>query len=132
MAQRLLRKIMVVDDEVDIGEVVDFALVEVGGFDVLNCGRGREALAQAPDFQPDMILLDVMMPEMDGPETLAGFRHLPATAATPVVFITAKVQPNEVEHYRSLGVADVIAKPFDPMALPSMLDEIWGRLQGTA
>lgn len=132
MPTRLLRKILVVEDDLDIQEVVDFALVEVGGFDVLSCGLGGEALARAPEFRPDMILLDVMMPEMDGPETLAGLRGLPETAVTPVVFITAKVQPREIEHYRSLGVADVISKPFDPMTLPGVLDDIWGRLPGNA
>ena len=132
MASRMLRKILVVDDERDIQEVIDFALVEVGGFDVLSCGLGGDALALAPEFHPDMILLDVMMPEMDGPETLAGLRGQAETAGTPVVFITAKVQPREIEHYLSLGVADVICKPFDPMTLPGVLDGIWGRLHGNA
>ena len=79
------------------------------------------------DFAPDLVLLDVMMPDMDGPATLRALRQLPGMAALPVVFMTAKVQPQEVAEYRARGALDVIAKPFDPMTLAAQVREIWAR-----
>ena len=93
------------------------ALQAVGGFAVTLCQDGREALEKAPRVRPDLILLDVMMPGMDGPQTLAALRRAPELAAVPVVFMTAKVQAAEVAHYKTLGAIGVIAKPFDPVAL---------------
>jgi CheY-like chemotaxis protein len=101
------------------------ALELVGGFEVKICSSGEEAVCEAEDFAPDMILLDVMMPGMDGPSTLEALRKKPALAETPVAFMTAKVQPTEVAHYKSLGARDVIAKPFDPMTLADQVKAIW-------
>ena len=84
----------------------------------------------AGEFSPDLILLDVMMPGMDGPSTLRSLRALPAVSGIPVVFLTAKVQPSEVAHLRSLGALDVIAKPFDPMKLSDQLRAIWSHQHG--
>ena len=116
-----------VEDEPDIQEIAQLALEAVGGFQVKICSSGREALRDAPSFAPDLILLDVMMAKMDGPSTLAQLRLIPQLARTPVIFMTAKVQPHEVEQYQQLGALDVISKPFDPMALSDTVREIWLR-----
>jgi len=120
-----LQRILYVEDEADIRQVAQLALEAVGGFTVKLCASGEEAINEAAAFAPDMILLDVMMPGMDGPSTLAALREQPALAAVPVAFMTAKVQPSEVEHYRSLGARDVIAKPFDPMTLAEQVRTVW-------
>ncbi len=122
---RKLERVLYVEDEPDIQAVADLALGAIGGLVVKVCGSGKEALAEAPDFHPDMILLDVMMPGMDGPATLAAIRADARLAGTPVVFISARVQTREVAEYRRLGALDVIAKPFDPMSLADRLREIW-------
>ena len=120
-----LQRILYVEDEADIRQVAQLALEAVGGFTVKLCASGEEAINEAAAFAPDMILLDVMMPGMDGPSTLAALREQPALATVPVAFMTAKVQPNEVEHYRFLGARDVIAKPFDPMTLAEQVRTVW-------
>ena len=120
-----LQRILYVEDEPDIQAVAKLALEMVGGFNVKICSSGEEAVREAEAFAPDMILLDVMMPGMDGPSTLKALRTLPALADIPVAFMTAKVQPAEVALYRTLGARDVIAKPFDPMALASQVRAIW-------
>jgi len=122
-----LQRILCVEDEPDIQAVARMALELVGGFQVHVCSSGDEALREVSAFKPDLILLDVMMPGMDGPGTLKALRTLDSVAAVPVVFMTAKVQPNEVTQYRALGALDVIAKPFDPMALPGQVRAIWER-----
>ena len=122
---RTLPRILYVEDEPDIQTVAKIALETVGGFEVKVCSSGQEALSAAEDFAPDMILLDVMMPGMDGPSTLEALRKKPSLADTPVAFMTAKVQPDEVEHYKSLGAREVIAKPFDPMTLADQVKAIW-------
>jgi CheY-like chemotaxis protein len=124
---QVLRKLLYVEDEADIRAVAQIALEVVGGFTVKLCSSGEEALQRAPEFQPDLILLDVMMPGMDGPTTLQAMRAVPTLAATPAVFMTAKVQPAEIAHFKSLGALDVIAKPFDPMTLSETVRQIWNR-----
>jgi CheY-like chemotaxis protein len=116
-----LHRILCAEDEPDIQAVARLALERVGGFQVLICSSGQETLDSAGAFAPDLILLDVMMPGLDGPATLRLLRADPATSTIPVIFLTAKVQPTEIVHYRSLGALDVIAKPFDPMNLASRL-----------
>lgn len=125
-----LHRILCVEDEPDIRAIVRMALETVGGFSVRTCGSGPEALAQVAEFGPDLILLDVMMPGMDGPGTLNALRRLPAAAGIPVAFMTAKVQPQELAALRALGALDVIAKPFDPMTLAETVRQIWGRRHG--
>lgn len=124
---KILQRVMYVEDETDIQAVVKLALEMFGGFTVITCSSGQEALQQVVAFAPDLILLDVMMPGMDGPTTLQKLRQLPGLAATPVVFITAKVQPQEVEHLKLLGALDVIAKPFEPTALVDKLQTIFAK-----
>lgn len=110
-------RILYVDDEADIREVAQMALELDPEFEVRACASGAEGLAAAAAWQPDLILLDVMMPVMDGPTVLQHLREAPATAAIPVVFITARTQAKEVDALRELGARGVLAKPFDPMAL---------------
>ncbi len=125
-----LQKILIVEDDPDIQTVARMSLETIGGFTVEACSSGREALEKAPAFQPDLIMLDVMMPEMDGPTTLKGLRADAALATTPVVFCTAKAMPSEVEQYKQMGSAGIIAKPFDPMTLADQVREIWDSHHG--
>lgn len=125
-----LNRILYVEDEPDIQAVAKIALEMVGGFTVKICSSGEEALREVAAFAPDMLLLDVMMPGMDGPSTLKALRALPEAAGIPAVFMTAKVQPPEVAHYKSLGALDVIPKPFDPMVLASQVRAIWTQCHG--
>jgi two-component system OmpR family response regulator len=120
-----LTRILYVEDEPDIRVVAQMALEAVGGFTVIACASGQEALNAAPGAGADLLLLDVMMPGMDGPSTLKGLRELPATANTPVIFMTAKVQAAEVAVYKGLGALEVIPKPFDPMELSAQIQRIW-------
>ncbi|MBO1346105.1 MAG: response regulator [Hormoscilla sp. GUM202] len=125
-----LTRIIVVEDDPDIQVVARLGLEAVGGFTVKLCSSGSEAIATAPDFAPDLILLDVMMPGMDGLSTLKALREMPKTVATPVMILSAKVQTHEVAHYKELGVLDVISKPFDPMTLPATILNIWTQHYG--
>jgi CheY-like chemotaxis protein/HPt (histidine-containing phosphotransfer) domain-containing protein len=110
-------RILHVDDEPDIREVVEISLGLDRGFATRSCGSGEEALVAAVDWQPDLILCDVMMPVMDGPATLMRLRENPMTANIPVIFMTARAQTCELDRFRSLGAVGVIPKPFDPMTL---------------
>ena len=125
-----LERILYVEDDPDIRSVAKLALEAVGGFAIEDCSSGREALEKAEDFAPQLMILDVMMPDMDGPTTLAKLRDLPATADVPAIFMTAKVQRQEVEDYKALGAIDVIAKPFDPMTLAEQVTRIWEQSHG--
>ena len=121
----VLQKILYVEDEKDIQTVARMALEMVGKFTVKTCSSGGEALGEFAAFRPDLVLLDVMMPEMDGPTTLARIRELAGGERIPVVFMTAKVQPHEIANLKKLGALDVIAKPFDPMTLSNSIRTIW-------
>ncbi len=127
-----LRRVLLVEDDPDIRAVACFALESVGGLSVEACGSGSEAVEKAPRFFPQMVLLDAMMPGMDGPATLRALRGLPQTAATPVVFLTARAQPHEIEQYRRAGACDVILKPFEASQLAELLRGIWSRIHGEA
>ncbi len=126
MTTRALSSILYVEDDPDIRTVARMALEVVGGFSVTVCASGAEALAAVEgDLVPDLFLLDVMMPEMDGPATLAALRRLPSVAQVPAIFMTAKVQESEIALYNWLGAIGVVAKPFDPMQLPQQLRRLW-------
>jgi len=120
-----LSRILYVEDEADIRAVAKMALEAVGGFEVIACASGAEALAAAPSANADLLLLDVMMPGMDGPATLKALRDTFATEKTPVIFMTAKVQPAEIAQFKALGAIDVIPKPFDPMQVSEEIRRIW-------
>ena len=125
-----LKRILHVEDDPSIQAVARVALEAVGGFQVLSCSSGQDALDQVQGFAPDFILLDVMMPGMDGPQTLAQIARLIDINQVPVAFMTAKVQPAEIAHYRDLGALDVIIKPFDPMQLAAQVRKIWSMANG--
>jgi CheY-like chemotaxis protein len=113
-------RLLLVDDEEDIRRVARMSLERVGGYSVVEAGSAAEAVAAAQEDPFDAVLLDVMMPDVDGPATLERLRPL-IGPAVPVVFLTAKVQPADIARLRELGAAGVIAKPFDPMGLPGEL-----------
>ena len=125
MDPQKLKCILYVEDEPDIRAVARLALEQIGGFEVELCATGAEALERAAARHPDLILLDVMLPGMDGPETLRRLREQEATRDIPVVFMSARVQPRELDYYRSLGVLNLVPKPFDPMTLAERLRAIW-------
>jgi CheY-like chemotaxis protein len=120
------KRILIVDDEDDIREVAALSLETVAGHQVLTAASGSSALAIAATEQPDAILLDVMMPDMDGPTTFQKLQAQASTSHIPVVFLTAKVQPSERARFASLGAAAVLSKPFDPLTLASELSDALG------
>lgn len=122
-----LRRILLVEDEIDIQMVASMALEDIGGFEVEVCSSGIQALEQAPAFDPQLILLDVMMPDLDGLGTFAAMAEHPQLRDIPVVFMTARAQLQEMEEYRASGAIDVIVKPFDAMALSDTVRAIWRR-----
>ena len=123
MTARKLSKILLVDDQRDIRSIVGLALGKIGKFEVQVCSSGEEALAAAPDFSPDLLMLDLSMPVMDGVATLKGLRERGIEA--PAIFFTARLKPADVESYRELGVLGVIPKPFDPLKLAAQVREMW-------
>lgn len=125
-----LRRVMCVEDDPDIRMILEFSLGTVGGYDVRCCPGGRSAVAEAPAFRPDLVLLDVMMPDLSGPETLVALRELPAMQGVPVVFMTAKAMPEELEQLLEHGATGLIVKPFDPMSLPQDIRPYWEHGRG--
>jgi two-component system OmpR family response regulator len=125
MNRETLKTVLYVDDEPDIREVVELSLGLVGHLAVHTCDSGERALEILPQLRPDLILLDVMMPRLDGPSTLQRLRADPDLNRIPVVFMTAKAMPQEVERFKQLGAVAVIAKPFDPMRLGEQVISIW-------
>lgn len=121
---RAISTVLLVDDDPDIRMVARMSLARVGKWTVHAAGSGAEALALLATTTPDVVLLDVMMPLMDGPTLLARIRANPAWSAIPVIFLSAKVQAREVKHYLELGAAGVIVKPFDPMKLPDEIRQL--------
>lgn len=125
MVDRPLRRILHVEDEADIRTIAKLTLEALGGFEVESCESGADAIRRIAAFKPDLILLDVMMPGMDGPMTLNELRKLPEGARTPAIFMTAKAQSHEIAKFRELGAIDVVTKPFDPQTLCDHLRDIW-------
>ena len=120
-----LEKILLVEDEPDIREVAALALEEVGGLGLETCSSGQEAMEIVSTYNPDLLLIDVMMPGMDGPTVFQQIKKIPGMESIPAIFMTAKVQPQEIAHYKDMGALDVIAKPFDPMLLADTIRKIW-------
>lgn len=125
-----IKRILIIDDEYDIRAVAQLTLKTVGGWEALGAASGNEGLAKAADEQPDVILLDVMMPDMDGIETFRALRNNPATQSIPVILMTAKVQAAEQRRFAELEVAGIITKPFKAMKLPEQIANILGWNQG--
>jgi CheY-like chemotaxis protein len=118
--------LLVIDDDDDIREIAQLTLELGTSWRVLTASSGAEGVEQARSAKPDAILLDVMMPGLDGPATLGQLRDDEATRHIPVVFLTAKTRPAERDRLMDLGVAGVLAKPFDPMALPEQVAHLLG------
>lgn len=119
-------RILIIDDEDDIREVAALSLETVAGWDVAVASSGAQGLARAAEYIPDAILLDVMMPGMDGPTTFRALRANPTTARIPVLLLTAKVQTNDQKRFADLGVEAILLKPFDPMTLSSQIAGVLG------
>jgi two-component system OmpR family response regulator len=120
-----LKNILCIDDEQDILDIAKFALETLGNYTMEMCHSGKDALCRASMLNPDMILLDVMMPGMDGVAVYKALRQVPGLESVPIVFMTARVQPSEVIDYLDMGVEGIIPKPFDPVALPDAVASLW-------
>lgn len=120
-------RILIIDDEDDIRRIAAISLSKLGGMDVVEAGSGTEGLKKAREGAVDAILLDVMMPGLDGPSTLAALRSDPRTASIPVIFLTAKAMAAELDRLNGLGVAAVLVKPFDPRTLSAQVGAALGR-----
>jgi two-component system, OmpR family, response regulator len=125
MHRSRLRTVLYVDDEPDIREIVQLALGLSDELAVHICESGEQALAVIPRVKPDLVMLDVMMPGMDGPTTLRKMRAAPELADIPVIFMTAKAMPQEIVRFHELGALGVIPKPFDPMRLTQQVFAMW-------
>jgi CheY-like chemotaxis protein len=122
----MARRILIIDDEDDIREIAALSLESVAGWEVLSASSGAQGLARAIEHQPDAILLDVMMPGMDGPTIFRELRKNPATARIPVLLLTAKVQGSDQRRFADLGVEAVLFKPFDPLTLSTQIAAVLG------
>lgn len=120
------KRILLIDDEDDIREVAQTSLELMGGWDVITASSSQEGLIKAQAEQPDAVLLDVMLPDMDGPTTLQELQANPATSQIPVIFLTAKVQASDQRRFASLGVMAVLSKPFDPVTLADQVADVLG------
>lgn len=120
-----LKHILCIDDESSILEITTLCLETVGLYKVTACQCGNEGIRTAIEVQPDLILIDVMMPDMDGTTALLKLKENHKTESIPVIFMTARVQPDEIDNYKNSGAIGVIAKPFDPMTLSDEIAEIW-------
>ncbi|MEC4814569.1 MAG: response regulator [Scytonema sp. PMC 1069.18] len=120
------KRILVVDNEEYIQEVTKICLETVAGWEVLTAGSGKEGISKAETFQPDAILLDVMMPDMDGPTTYEKLQENPATKSIPVILLTAKIQASDRRRYAQMGIMAAIAKPFNPLELAGQVANALG------
>jgi two-component system OmpR family response regulator len=123
-----LVRILYAEDEPDIQQLVSLVLEVAGGFKLKICNSGLEALNEVEGFEPQLLILDVMMPDLDGPGALKKIREIEAYKDIPAIFMTAKVQVDEVQAYLELGAIDVIVKPFDPMELAERIQEVWAKV----
>lgn len=121
-----MHRILIIDDEDDIREVAALSLETVAGWEVMVASSGAQGLARAATYQPDAILLDVMMPEMDGPSVALSLKDNPRTSAIPVILLTAKVQARSLRAFSHLKVAGVLSKPFDPVTLAGQIAAVLG------
>ena len=120
-----LQRILLADDEPDILEISRIALETVGGFEVSVCSSGKTLLERLPEFRPDLVIVDVLMPDMTGPEVFEEIRRRPEYDEVPVIYLTGVIQEEELADLRETGVADIILKPFDPMTLADRINGVW-------
>lgn len=121
-----MRRVLIIDDEDDIREVAALSLEAIAGWDVLTAGSGAAGIEIAALEQPDAILMDVMMPGVDGPTTFAQMQQIPAVAHIPVLLLTAKVQGADQRRFSGLGLAGILFKPFDPLTLAQQISDVLG------
>ena len=121
-----MRRILIIDDEDDIREVAALSLETVAGWSVVTANSGKEGIRQAITQQPDAILMDVMMPAMDGPTTFRELQRIPDVSHIPVLLLTAKVQGADQRRFAGLGVSGVLFKPFDPLTLAAQMSTVLG------
>jgi CheY-like chemotaxis protein len=124
-AMTVFPKLLHVEDDADIREIARLALEVIGGLTVAQCATGAEAIRQAAEVQPDLFLLDMSMPDMDGVETLNALRALPGLGDVPAIFMTARAQLQEQAELLQQGAVAVISKPFDAMTLAQEILDIW-------
>jgi CheY-like chemotaxis protein len=120
-----LRRVLYLEDDPLIAELAIMALEDLGGLTVRHCYSGREAIEAAPGFAPQLLLFDVMLPDMDGLQTVGHINGLTTGAEAPVIFMTAKAQKHQEQTYLDLGACGVIAKPFDPITLSDQVQTLW-------
>lgn len=123
---------MIVDDDATIRRIAEISLTRIGKWNVKTAESGIKALALLESFSPDLIMLDVMMPDMDGPSTFRRIKILPQFSLTPIIFMTAKVQKHELQSYCDSGISGVVVKPFDPVSLPSEIKAIYEKAMAKA
>ena len=116
-----MRRVLIIDDEDDIREVAALSLESVAGWEIATANSGAAGIERAKEFKPDAILMDVMMPGMDGPTTFRAMQQIPEVAQIPVLLLTAKVQGVDQRRFADLGVVAVLFKPFDPMTLAQQI-----------
>ncbi|HEY9757411.1 MAG TPA: response regulator [Oculatellaceae cyanobacterium] len=121
-----IKKVLLVDDDQNIRFVAHLTLEGLTPWEIMEAQSGPDALKKVQEAPPDLVLLDMMMPGMDGPTTFSKLKEIPQMANVPVIFMTAKVQTHEVASYRELGATGVITKPFDPMTLATEIRQIVG------
>lgn len=122
----MAKRVLIIDDDDDIREVATLTLEMIGGWTVLTANSGAAGIVRANQEKPDAILLDVMMPGMDGPTTFQEMQKIPEIAHIPVILLTAKVQGADQKRFASLGVQAVLFKPFDPMTLSQQISDALG------
>lgn len=127
-----LRRILYLEDDPNIAEIAQVSLIDISGFEVAHCASGREAINLFSTFNPDLLLFDVMVPDMDGLQTLQHIRAEHPSSRTPVIFMTAKAQTHEQQRYMDEGALSVIVKPFDAFALGQQLKSLWSMNQKAA
>ena len=125
MGEISLQRVLVADDEPDLLEIARIALETLGGYEVVTCQSGSELLRLLPEFEPDLVVVDVLMPDMGGIEVFNALRREPRYENLPVVFLTGLVLERDLDELRASGAADIITKPFDPMTLADRIGRIW-------
>lgn len=129
MDKKNLKKILYVEDDLDIQQIVNMALIDIGGFELKICSSGKDALDEAEKFNPDLFLLDVFLPEMSGPEVLLELRKNSKLKNIPAIFISAIAQGPELVPYREMGAIGIIRKPFDPIILSNTIEVLYQSYQ---
>ena len=123
-----IQKVLMIDDDPVIRKIIEISLTKIGNWTVMFAESGRKGIDAIDEFQPDVVLLDNVMPGLDGPATLTLLRAKESSAQIPIIMMTGKVLKQEIQHYYQLGASGVITKPFDPLTLPSDIQTIVDKL----